>query len=281
MAIHKENLDRMKAYHLILKYHGAGFWSIFNKLMNYLQHYDPIYKITWDVVSPFHTYGLGEVMGRIFEPYENPAYANYEIEDVICDGYINEILTGKQAAHLYTEQSRDENNIPETWRTDLNALWTQHIHIKEPVLARFTQFKEFVESMEKQTIICMLVRHPTLSYEQPNGKMPEFEQYDEVISKISPSLENTLIICMTDLQEAYDYFSEKYGDVILFPPTDRASRKSGEAFTSKQGDESSAMNALFVALNLSVGQHLIHHTSNIATAVLYINPAIESHFVVG
>ncbi len=281
MIINESEFDRMKAYHLILRYHGAGFWSIFNKLMNYLQHYDPIYKITWDVVYPFDCYGVGEVMGRIFEPYEDPAYASYEIEEVICDSYMNEILTGKQAANLYTEQSREENNIPETWRNDLNALWTQHIRIKGPVLERFTQFKEFVESMEKQTIICMLIRHPALSYEQPNGKMPDFEQYDEVISKISPSLDNTLIICMTDLQEAYDYFSEKYGDTILFPPTDRSSKKSDEAHFIKNGDESSAMNALFVALNLSIGQHFIHHTSNISTAVLYINPTIQSHFVVG
>lgn len=271
----------MKAYHLILKYHGAGFWSIFNKLMNYLQHYEPIYKITWDVVSPFHTYGFGEVMGRVFEPYENPEYANCEIEDILCDGYINEILTGKQAANLYTQESRAEHNIPDTWRSDLHSLWSQYIHIKGPILERFQQFREFIESMEKQTIITLLVRHPALGYEQPNGKMPEFEQYDEVISKISPTLENTLIICMTDLQEAYEYLSEKYGDVIFFPQTDRASWKTGEAFTSKQGDESSAMNALLIAMNLSIGHHLVHHTSNIATAALYMNPTMESHFVVG
>jgi hypothetical protein len=271
----------MKAYHLILKYHGAGFWSIFNKLMNYLQHYSPIYKITWDVYSQFHTYGFGEVMGRVFEPYENPEYASYEIEEVICDGYINETLTGKQAANLYTEAARTENGLSHTWRQELNKLWAEYIYIQEPIVERFLQFKEFIESMEKQTVICLLVRHPALQGEQPNGKMPEFEQYDEVISQISPTLENTLIICMTDLQEAYDYFSDKYEDAIFFPRTDRASWKSGEAFTSKQGDESSAMNALFVALNLSIGHHLVHHTSNIATAALYMNPEMKSHFVVG
>jgi hypothetical protein len=271
----------MKAYHLILKYHAAGFWSIFNKLMNYLHHYEPIYKITWDVHSPFNTYGEGEIMGRIFEPYVNPAYETYDIEDIICDGYMNEIITGKQAANLYTEVSREENNIPETWRMDLNKLWTEHIHIKKSLLEQFSLFKEFIESLEKKIIICMLVRHPALRFEQPNGKMPEFQQYDEVIRKISPSLENTLIICMTDLQEAYEYFSEKYGDCILFPPTDRSSSESGEPHTSKQGHENSAAHALCVALNLSIGHHFIHHTSNISTAVLYINPCIQNHFVVG
>lgn len=249
--------------------------------MNYLQHYEPVYKITWDVVSPFHTYGFGEVMGRVFEPYENPEYASCEIQDVICDGYIDETLTGKQAANLYTEAARNEHCISHHWREELNCFWTQYIQIQRPILERFHQFTEFVESMEKQTIICLLVRHPALGYEQPNGKMPDFEQYDEVISKISPNLDNTLIICMTDLQEAYDYLSEKYGDIIFFPRTARSSWKSGEAFTSIQGDDSSAMNALFVAMNLSIGTHLIHHTSNIATAALYMNPQMKSHFVVG
>lgn len=249
--------------------------------MNYLQTYTPIYKITWDVVSPFHTYGFGEVMGRVFEPYENPMYASYEIEEIICDGYINEILTGKQAANLYTEESRRAHTIPESWRKDLNTLWTECIHIKGHVLDRFTQFKEFVESMEKQTIICLLVRHPALHYEQPNGKMPNFEQYDEVISKISPNLDNTLIVCTTGLQEAYEYFSNKYGDAIVFPPTERVSSNEKEFHMSVQGDESSAMNALYIPLYLSIGHHLIHHTSNIATAALYINPDMQNHFVVG
>lgn len=264
----------MKAYHLLLKYNGAGFWSIFNKLMNYLQNYEPIYKITWDVYSPWNIYGQGEIMGKVFQPYENPSYASYEIEEVICDEYINQRLTGKEAQHLYTEDDY-------IWRQDLNEFWTTYIHLHEHVTEKFNHFKEYIKGMEKKTIITMLVRHPTLGYEQPNGRMPSFEQYDEVISKLAPKLDDVLLVCMTDLQEAYDYFSEKYGDAIVFPPTARSSKKQGEAFTSQEGDESSAMNALLIAMYLSIGDHFIHHTSNIATAALYMNTTMKSHFLIG
>lgn len=263
----------MKAFHLVLKYHGAGFWSIFNKLMNHIHVYQPLYKITWDVYSPWNTYGQGEVMSKVFEPYEDPHYANYEIQEVVCDAYISEELTGKQAAVLY--------QAPYDWRLEYNGYWTKYIHLRPEVLAKCRQMKQILECMEKKRILSMLIRHPALSFEQPNGRMPSFEQYDDVIQGLQFNPQEDLLVCMTDLQEAYEYFSDKYGDAIVFPPTDRSSGKEGEAFTSKQGDESSALNALCIALNLSYGDHLIHHTSNIATAALYINPTMQSHFLIG
>lgn len=263
----------MKAFHLVLKYHGAGFWSIFNKLMNHIHAYQPIYKITWDVYSPWNTYGQGEMMSKVFEPYEDSDYADYDIQEIICDGYITEELTGKEAANLYVP--------PYFWRREYNDYWMKYIKLRPEVLAKCMQFKLILDSMEKRRVISLLVRHPALSFEQPNGRMPTFAQYDEVIEQLKFHPDEDILLCMTDLQEAFDYFSEKYGDAIVFPPTDRSSQTQGEAFTRKQGDESSTMNALCIALNLSFGHHLIHHTSNIATAALYINPEIQSHFLIG
>jgi hypothetical protein len=271
----------MKAYVLVLKYHGAGFYSIFNKLMNYLQFYTPIYKIVWEVECPHCHYGRGEIMSKVFESYIDETYKIYEIETIICNEYLDNTLTGQQALQLYTQDGCKAGNIPLTWRSNLNEMYKKYIHLKPHVQQNIHEAKELISQYNKKKIITMLIRHPALAREQPNEKMPEFSQYEDEIRKISPNLEDTLIVCLTDHMEAYEYFQSRYSGIMIFPSVDRASTNREEAHCSRERNDDAVVEAVLSIYYLTMGDDFIHHTSNMSTAVLYINPLIKNHFVVG
>jgi hypothetical protein len=270
----------MKAYILILKYHGAGFYSILNKLMNYFQNYTPIYKVIWDVHCQSNHYGDGEVMGKVFQHYENSEYKDYEIESIDCDMYIDYNLTGERAMWLYSEEGCKTKGVSLEWREELNGFFRNYIHLQPEIQGRFDRIKQEIKAFGKKQIITMLIRHPALKSEQPNGKMPEFYQYEEEIKKISPNLEETLIICSTDHNDAYEYFNSRYSNII-FPSIERAGTGEPELFSSRGRSDTAVIEALFSVLYLTLGDHFIHHTSNMATATLYMNPRIQNHFIIG
>lgn len=272
----------MKAYILVLKYHGAGFWSIFNKLMNFLQFYTPVYKIVWDVICPHNHYGIGEVMSKMFESFVDDTYKDYELETIDCNMYLNNDLTGQQAMMLYSEETCIKANIPLDWREKLNAMYTKYIQLKPHAQQEMDRQREIIKGYNKKTIITMLIRHPALSREQPNGKLPEFTQYEEVIRSISPTLEDTLIVCLSDHSDAYDYFNSRYdSNTIYFPKVERASTTGDEICCSRERSDEAPLEALRTVYVLSMGDHFIHHTSNMATAAMYINPSMKQYFVIG
>ena len=270
-----------QAYILVLYYHGAGFFSIFNKLMNFLQTYSPVYKIVWNVHCPWNHYGDGEIMSQVFEPYENKKYKDYQHITVSCEKYLDGTLTGQAAHALYTTETCKQHNLSVNWRQELHNLFFSYIQIKQHILQQVSQFKAYLKTLPDHVVVTVLVRHPILACEQPHNKMPSFEQYDNKIASIQQNVGKPLkLIFLTDHQEAYVYFRTKY-PTANFPPVDRASSLEQEAHTVKVRTSLSIDQALLSVLYLALGQHFIHPTSNMATAVLYINSKCTNHFLVG
>lgn len=276
-----------KAYHLALVYHeGAAFFSIVNKLMCFVQKYQPVAAVSWHVNFPFNIYGEGETFGKVFEPYFDPTYENYDIETIICDHYFDQSLTGTEVAKLYTEETcRKQTKQSMDWRLELHGYWNTYFKIHNPeILEKFEIFKSFVD-MEKQegkTIITMLVRHLAHANEQENGVYPNFQLFDNEIEKIAGGdLNKVTIICMTDSMEAFTYFKKKYENYnIQFPHTERQwAYEPQTAFSS--GTEARICMAMLSVLYLTTGDYFIHAVSNMSTAVMYINPQIKNIYLVG
>jgi hypothetical protein len=275
-----------KAYHLVLVYsYGAGFFSLFNKLFGYLEKYSPIAAVTFQVYNPFKAYGEGEIFSKVFAPYINPGYLNHEIEVVECFRYCNEMLTGRTASRLYTERTCLEHNIPLTWRKDMHVLWKTYYQVHNQSILQ--KFQTFVEQMnlyrvQGKRIVTFLLRHPALHVEQENNTLPSFEMYDEeILKQAQGDLSKVVLVCLTDSQEAYQYFSEKYKEnTILFPDVDRRWAHETDSTYNPGGDEKIEM-AMLSVLYLSAGDHFIHPVSNMATAVLLINPSITNTYLIG
>jgi len=270
----KEEYDMMlenseKPVHLILKYHHAGFWSIFNKVMNYLLYYKNIHKISYDVfsnVSQF--YGLDEIFGYIFDEYNNTI--SEELININMKNYITYEATGCFANFLHEDNS---------WRKKYHDLWNKYIKIKSEVLDKVPEIKT------DKKIISILFRHHALAHEQPNKCMPTYQQYENVINGLLELYNNQCIIILaTDIYEAEHHFKSKYSHIeIVHPFSVKTSNNDFEAqqVSTYNGNKENSVIATTTILLLAKGDHFIFPNSNMATAALYINPNMQSHFLIG
>lgn len=275
-----------KAYHLILTYsYGAGFFSVFNKLFGYLQRFQPVYAVSWYVMNPSNAYGEGEIFSKVFTPYVNLEYKDYEIQPVVCTKYIDGTLTGREACRLYTREGCEKYNIPLDWRKQMNNLFLKYYLIhNQSILTKYQEFLQriYMYKQEQKKIITFLLRHPALNVEQENNVLPSYEMYDHEILKVSGGdLSKSVLVCLTDSQEAFEYFTEKYKNyTILFPDVERVRANEIDSTYRPGGDEKIEI-AMLSVLYLTAGDHFIHPVSNMATAVLIINPNIEHSYLVG
>jgi hypothetical protein len=275
-----------KAYHLVLVYsYGAGFFSLFNKLFGYLEKYQPIYAISWQVYNPFNAYGEGEIFGKVFAPYVNVDYKDYEIETIECMRYCDGKLTGREACRLYRAETCIENGISLNWRNEMNSLF--HTYYKLANQKIYTQYIEFAQKIQGyrnqgKKVITFLLRHPALNVEQENNILPTYEMYDDEILRVSGGdASQCVLVCLTDSQEAYEYFMEKYKhSTILFPDVQRRRANETDSTYNPGGDEKIEM-AMLSVLYLATGDHFIHPVSNMATSVLIINPNISHSYLIG
>jgi len=266
----------MEVYNLILQNPSGGIFSTFNKLLNYFIELDNIYKITWNVYSQF--YSDDECFSKIFKNYYNSDYENFEKKDIICDYNNNYRFTGVDAHYLYIPNGTEKYNVPNNWRIKINNYWKKYITLQDDIVSKFNEFKVFINSYEKTNIITMLIRHPDHGREQINNKQPSLEQFENKMNNLYDS--NSLVICLTDSIEAYTYFSNKY-NYIIFPDTERTYANETQPVILTCKRESKIKEGLLSTLYLTLGNHFIHSVSNMSTAVLYINPDIESHYLIG
>ena len=283
------------AYNIIIKNHPpgirpdglfgdvSGFFSNFNKLIEHLSLYKPIYSITFSVFYLQDTYGSGEVFSKVFIPYTNPEFKDYKIIDIHADDYIEGKITGIYAQYFYTKDGCEEKSLNLDWRNQYNVLYKKHIILNKGIQTIFNNFKDKINMLNKKYKITFLIRHDTHKVEQPNNRMPTFDQYDKAINEAcNGDLENSVLICLTDSEDAYKYFSDKYKNyTIIMPEVERSTNNEIQKFWSSDGDCKKAYMALLSVLYLSIGDYFIHMTSNMSTAVLYINPEIKSIFLVG
>ena len=255
--------DNQKPVRIILLHSHAGFWSIFNKLMNYLLYYKDIRAIefnTSNTVSAF--YGNKDFFSEIFETYDKGGGTVVE-----ASGYLTYEATGCYASWLHLSLSN--------WRNTYNELFNKYIKIRPEITSRLDKYD--LSSSKK---ISVLIRHPALSKEQPRGKMPSFEQYDEVLQPLLT--QDSVIILATDVLEAYEYFLGKYKNHrIIHPSSLKTTTRQKESQFVFSGDSENAKIAVETVLLLAKGDHFIFPNSNMATAALYINPNIIPHFLIG
>jgi hypothetical protein len=265
--------NKDKPVKIILKHSSAGFWSIFNKLMNYLIYYTNIQSIEFDVLYPSNTsnlfYGKDNFFTRVFESYDNKS--EEELTTVVANNYITYEATGCYANWLHVSG--------DSWREKYNTVFKRYINIR-PEISNLYSYN--VPKDKKK--ISLLIRHPALSHEQINGRMPLLSQYDTVIESLLIKYNNDCIfILATDLIEAELYFRNKYSNyTIIHPFSVKTSNNTNEAQSVLyNGGEDLAKIAVQTVLLLAMGDDFIFPNSNMATAALYINPSMTSHYLIG
>lgn len=246
----------------------------------------------------------GNIWLKLFEPlpFSGVSEADYNDESSLYQGATlkddynekNEPwLTYIHAYKLY--KSPDFNR----WRMWYHVYHDSFIKLR-PKLAR--TIDNFYESRLKgYTVISAHVRHPSHGIEQPGARMPTVELFCEMIREtmLAEGLDRdkTRIFLATDQDTVVSVFQKEFGELVVYSSeATRTSEAQDEQFQSLDEKEKNreghqiqhltaadparwsvrmAEEVLIDTYLLSKGNYFIHVTSNIATAVSFINPFLK------
>jgi len=172
--------------------------------------------------------------------------------------------------HRYTGPGADPLYLSGNWwRARLHDCWEQ-----------LTVRKELLDEVEaycvtwKERPAALHVRNSKIGAECPQGRAPSLEDYAAVVRGIRGP-----IFLATDNSETLEFFRELLGDRLLSREVGRSGDMKTEYHLSERQSIRDAQNCLLDALIMSRCSQLIHSVSNIATAVLSINPTLDHIYV--
>ncbi len=254
-----------KNIHVEVRFHEGGFFSNFNKVTTFLRDTtDNVVKITWNLQGqPWgaFAYNCGEVFSKLFKEYNTGEKFD---ETIVLENYTSTEFTGKNVCSKYNENS---------WRESFNK--TLSFFQPQPLLKDYIQR---VDSLfEGKEVIGILKRNCLLKCEQPSGEMPTFERYFSQIDSIF----NDDMFLYLSIDNVYDLnqFIKKYKRCIYNPKCRRSNTDLNIEPHFIPGNIMDAIYTYIEVYSLSKCKYFIHPVSNMATAVLYHNPAIQSTFL--
>lgn len=211
---------------------------------------------------------------------------------IIFDGYNEQaepLLTYIHAYKLYKKQDFQE------WRKLYNSYYKKYIVMRDHIIAQVDTFQ--ANNFDADYIIGCHVRHPSHGIEQPGKQMPTVELFIQTVIKRVAGISNYKVFLATDQDSVVDQFRLIFGDRLIYRSevnrvdvdTDAKFYALSEAERAKEGFQIQHLTAadeakwsarmgdevIVDALLLSRCDTFVHVTSNIATAVSFMNPEIE------
>lgn len=249
----------------IVKAHdGGGLFSLLNKVVSAARLYNGDVHVDWSERCLYGTPGQN-AFNELFAPTQPPT-GPFEI----VQHYPEYSLTFRFAGALYGD------NIASGWREQCNAIW-QRFEVKPEIQKAADDFVKKI----KGGFIGVMVRANVHGAEQPTKRNQELGEYGaEIIDALQG---DEKIFVMTSDKETLAWFQaqSQFGNhVIFFPETKRVeTRDSTELHTSGGCDIDDAKLCLTEILVMAQARAMIHPVSNMATAALYINPALQSIYI--
>lgn len=244
----------------------------------------------------------GNIFTKLFEPIPGMYLNNEDYDDPSCleDDVIyyddfnekNEPnLTYIHAYKLYKDKDF------QTWREWYHSFFAKHFHLRGHIQAAIDLF--VYENFNGHHVIGAHVRHPSHGIEQPGRSVPTVDLYiSHIIKEIQENQGKSIrIFLATDQETIVDRFRELFGDMLVVRNDARRTTKvQDSAFSNLSTNEKmreghqiqhlmsadeekwSVENAKDVIIDthlLASCNTFFHITSNIATAVAYINPKVK------
>jgi hypothetical protein len=260
-------------YTLVVIAWNAGFFSHVNRVVNHLHHtlgHDgcAAIRVDWRINEnmPLFVYGReqdGELWQRFFEPldfpYAPPAErASHEYADLS--------MTGLHAYAMYKRGSR--------WRTAYGRAFADHVRVREDLRAQADELWRD-GGAGSAGAIGVHYRHPEHGHECPR-EMPTLDAFIARTRRLLRGAGPASLVLATDVREAVDAFRDAFGERLLVQP---GVARAPVAETQYEWDAPPGIRmgeeALIDALLLARCSVLLHVTSNLATAVGYMNPRLE------
>lgn len=239
---------------MILRSHNpqAGLFSHLNFVITHMDtHGGTDFHVDWIEGLPYAEPSRGNLFEHLFQqPAERRA------DDTSCAAWPHYRYTGSAAWQLY--------HGDECWRRSLNSCWMR-LKVRSEILAEV----EAIRIGWPERVVGMHVRNLNIGNECPGGASPTLDDYHQAIWNSEDP-----VFLATDNDEAVAFFQERLGPRLITRKISRSPDMRTELhLTTRQGFKD-ARDCLVDALLLASCQHLVHSVSNIATAVLYMNPEL-------
>ncbi|MBW1789095.1 MAG: hypothetical protein JRK53_21190, partial [Deltaproteobacteria bacterium] len=209
----------------------------------------------------------GNLWLHLFEPLPFPG--NRRCLSRRINWYVDNSITWKHAYHLY-------HGDP-SWLVRYNRAFSEYIRLRSHISRRVKAFYD--EQMAGRHCIGFHIRNALHRSEMPGNVMPGIEDFvDKANAIIHAGNSKPVVFLATDVVEAVEIFSSRVqAEVIVQPGVERESRASGRQLHHSHSRPSTklAEDVLIDCLLLAKCDVFVHITSNLATAVGYMNPNLS------
>jgi Nodulation protein Z (NodZ) len=257
---------------LVVTAWNAGFFSHINRVVNHLHHSlgregCAAVRVEWHVSenTPLFVYGTaqdGELWRRFFEPLSFP---NAPRNKRITSAYADLSMTGLHAYRMYKRGAG--------WRTAYGRAFAEHVHVREELRRRVDELWQDVGVGGR--CVGVHFRHAGHGHECPRA----IPQIDAVVDRTRRQLKgdgSATVVLATDVREAVEGFRDAFGEQLLVQPdVARAPAAMTQYDWGLPPCTALGEQALIDALLLARCDVLLHTTSNLATAVGYMNPRLR------
>lgn len=185
------------------------------------------------------------------------------------------------------------------WRHWYHLYLATYVHLQDHINNKIESIYE--QNLRGYKIISAHIRHPSHGMEQPGARMPTVDLYCTLIREIQAreglTPHNSRIFLATDQDNVVNRLKAEFGDMVVFSAdAARTSKADDEHFNSLSQAErlqegfqiqhltaanpdywstKMAEEVIVDTYLLAKGDYFVHVTSNIATAVAFINPSIK------
>ena len=242
----------------------SGMSSLLNQLTTFLVDNPTVVKINYNIVSftqghPMAYISEGEeLFSKLFNTYDE----NKEIDTTIINNrYEDQRITGINAYNYYNE---NRNKLQ-----PFHDAYVKYVKINSDLQEKIdSKVKELKGDSEQ--IIAIFIRSNALAGEQPSGRMPTREEYDNAINYIDKSKKTKYFFCI-DNNDDLEYFKNKYNPNYYTNIRRITNKSNGEPHTNTLGTLQDLQDSFIEVVLLSSCDIMIHCVSNMATASLYMN----------
>lgn len=247
---------------IIRPHNCAGVFSLVNKVMTCMELY-PRIRVSFPPKETLFRSSTADVWSVMFEPFEDPFHDD-EASDTIIN-YPHPAYTNRTAADTYCRK--------DGWRFRLHNQFSK-LRVQKDVL----ELADTILSGRIEQCVGVLYRgEKELATEQRTGVISSPEAMCERINRASR--EAPVFVC-ADSNEANERFKAILGNRMFFWEQGDRCEKIGQTVHRGRGyGDEHLKKTLAMVLALSRTRHFVHAVSNMATAVLYINPWLQNSFV--
>ena len=259
---------------LVIRNRDSGFFSNFNAVVDCLVHRVgragvAAVRVDWRAPErhsqfPYGTEADGNLWDAFFEPLSFPSFPARTVE---TDTFMNFAMTGRNAYGFY--------KLRRGWRQQYHRAYSKYVRPKSRILDKVERIHW--SGLDGHYCVGAHWRHSDHDSENL-FRIPDPEVFIARLRKLLPGDRSWRVFLATDNQAAVSAFEGAFGDrLVVQPGVSRAEGRSETQFHHGHSDPSTALGeeVLVDCLLLARCDALLHVTTNIATAVGYINPDLK------